>query len=457
MTSKQWKQFICRACGLIYDEQVGDPDSGIAPGTRFEDIPQDWVCPLCGVVKSDFEPYEIQPDDSRRESLPSVGYCAKGREVVIVGAGHAGWTAAQALRNLDPDIGITMVTACSGDRYLKPELSIAMSRGATRETLVRESAIEASRKLDIRLVPDTFVVGISPELRQVRTTRGTLSYSSLILAQGARPALPATLPASQCWRVNDLEGWSGLQKKIHGDSRRIIIIGAGLVGCELADDFARAGHQVVLMDVQALPLASLLPEIASKRLLQNFEQAGIQFYGGESVSGVTQSPDGQRVVTTQSGRTLAADEVVAATGLITDERLARGAGLQFNRGIVVDPSTLRTSARDVYALGDCVSFEGIPCRFIEPIAKQADSIAHAVLNRAHPGYSHQPPVIRVKTKSLPILLHGAPRPNGCWSVLEDSPDVLVMHQTENGQVISMLEIGPLAGRRRKSSKIASVS
>lgn len=49
MSQFEWKKYICRACGLIYDEALGDPDSGIAPGTRFADIPADWVCPLCGV------------------------------------------------------------------------------------------------------------------------------------------------------------------------------------------------------------------------------------------------------------------------------------------------------------------------------------------------------------------------------------------------------------------------
>ena len=52
--TQAWRQFICRACGLIYDEEMGDPDSGLAPGTRFEDIPEDWECPLCGVTKLDF-------------------------------------------------------------------------------------------------------------------------------------------------------------------------------------------------------------------------------------------------------------------------------------------------------------------------------------------------------------------------------------------------------------------
>jgi len=49
------KKYVCSACGYVYDPAVGDPDSGVAPGTAFEDIPDDWVCPVCGVGKEDFE------------------------------------------------------------------------------------------------------------------------------------------------------------------------------------------------------------------------------------------------------------------------------------------------------------------------------------------------------------------------------------------------------------------
>jgi rubredoxin len=49
------KKFLCTACGYIYDPEVGDPDAGIEPGTAFEDLPDDWVCPLCGVGKELFE------------------------------------------------------------------------------------------------------------------------------------------------------------------------------------------------------------------------------------------------------------------------------------------------------------------------------------------------------------------------------------------------------------------
>lgn len=56
ITGGRMKRYICKVCGYIYDPQVGDPDSNIPPGTPFEKIPDDWVCPVCGVTKADFEP-----------------------------------------------------------------------------------------------------------------------------------------------------------------------------------------------------------------------------------------------------------------------------------------------------------------------------------------------------------------------------------------------------------------
>lgn len=52
------KKYVCKVCGYVYDPAAGDADSGIAPGTAFEDLPADWVCPLCGMGKEDFEPAE---------------------------------------------------------------------------------------------------------------------------------------------------------------------------------------------------------------------------------------------------------------------------------------------------------------------------------------------------------------------------------------------------------------
>ena len=330
--AESWQQFICRACGLIYDEQLGDPDSGIAPGTRFVDIPDDWVCPLCGVVKADFEPYEVL--DAALSTHMTSPFVKRGVGVVIVGAGHAGWAAAEAVRAQDANVSITIVTACDADRYLKPELSIAMRRGSSRESLVRETGRASAERLRVRLLTQTYAVGLSPSLHQLRTTGGILRYTSLILAQGAQPVLPALMPAHLCWRINDLEAWVRLKQRLADTVKNILIIGAGMVGCELADDFTAAGHRVILLDQQQAPLAALLPKQASARLRSALEAAGVRVVCAVQVTEIVRRGDDLTRVATACGQTFACDEVVVATGLVTDLRLARAAKLVVDQGIV---------------------------------------------------------------------------------------------------------------------------
>ncbi|AME27021.1 FAD-dependent oxidoreductase [Burkholderia sp. PAMC 26561] len=432
-----WRQYICRACGVIYDEQAGDPDSGLAPGTRFADIPDSWVCPLCGVQKSDFAPYE--PVVVSREEREAVVTRETG--VVIVGGGTAGWAVAEALRALDADVPITLVTACEGDRYRKPELSVALSQKKTTQSMIAEAATAAATRLKVSLLRNTFAIGLSPSLHQLRTTAGAVTYTQLVLAQGACPVMPDALPKDLCWRINDLAMWGGVQRAVASGPKRIAVIGAGLIGCELAEDFARAGHHVTVLDVHTAPLTGLLPEKASARLLSSWATAGVQYKASRMVASVTQNYQGERIIQTTNGETLRADLVLSATGLATEPRLARAAGLSFENGIVVDSHTLRTSAPDIYALGDCISLEGAPCRYIEPIAGQAEAIAHAVLKRPHPGYQHQPPVLRVKTRSLPILMRGVPSRDLQWEVVDEDDQYLSMAQYCDGVVTASLKVG----------------
>jgi rubredoxin-NAD+ reductase len=249
------------------------------------------------------------------------------------------------------------------------------------------------------------------------------------------------LPAHLCWRINDLDAWVGLKRQLGGTPKHIVIIGAGMVGCELADDFMTAGHQVTLLDVQKAPLATLLPEQASERLRVALEGAGVKFMGTTQVAGVTQLAQGVKSVSLVDAPALECHEVVAATGLVTDTRLAVGAQLTTDRGIVVDPMTLQTSAPDVYALGDCVSINGMPCRFIEPISKQAHAIASAIAGQLDAPYTHSAPVIRLKTHSLPVVMHGIPISNGQWRVVSETNQELKMAQQIDGVDCCTLELG----------------
>ena len=455
-----WRQFICRACGWVYDEARGDPDGGLPPGTRFADIPEDWSCPLCGVTKADFEPWDPAAAAAIAAAPAPVSACAAGRGrhdpgVLIVGGGRAGWQVAEALRARDAALPITLVAACSADVYDKPLLSVAHARGLAPERLVREPAADAARRLNVRLLADAVAVRIDPATRTLRTTRGTLRWRQLVLAHGAQPRLPAGLPPALVWRVNDLAAYRGLRAALARGPQQLLVVGAGLVGCELANDLALGGHGVTLLDAAPRPLAALLPARASERLLQAWAPLPLRFEGGVQVQGVLALPDGRRRVALSDGRVRVVDQVLAATGLAAADRLARSAGLAFDPGcggVVADPRTLATSHPDIHALGDCAAVDGLAQRFIEPIARQALAIAEALCGSASPVAAQpaaEPPTLRVKTSSLPLKLQGRAAPDAAWTVLADSAERLEMEaRGADGQLQArLLAEAPAALRR----------
>jgi rubredoxin-NAD+ reductase len=310
-------------------------DSGLAPGTAFADIPQDWACPLCGVTKADFEPF-TPPDLStlrlqaqHATGTPIVRVRNSDPGVVIVGAGHAGWQLAQTLRQANAHLPITMVSACSGHRYDKPMLSVAIARGLDGSALIRETGAAAAERLQVKLLADTHAVHICTTSQQLRTTKGTLRYRQLVLAHGAQAQVPPSLPMDICWRINHLDAYlkfrSALLHSPRSGPQEVLIVGAGLVGCELANDLALGGHRITLIDSSSTPLSRWPIELAGNPLLQAWKDLPIRFEGGLNVKQVERIKQRLRL-TTDCGQRFAADHLIAATGLATPTRLARLAG-----------------------------------------------------------------------------------------------------------------------------------
>ncbi len=433
-----WRQYLCRACGWIYDEKVGDIDGGLPAGTRFEDIPDDWVCPLCGVTKRDFEPYVNKNEQIVK---PIFNPCVNNDGVIVIGGGTAGWTAIEALRKLNDCTPITLITADSGDRYMKPQLSIAISQNKTPDTLITKPAAELAKTLNIGLVAHTFVMHIDPKKRQVRTTRGDFGYRHLILALGATPALPACLPPDLVWRINHIDMFGKLQAKLSArPNQHIAVIGAGMIGVELAEDIAKAGHQVTLINRDELPLAEILPPLAGERVKTALMGIGIEYVGGANLQSVSQSDDGRYQIIIDN-QILSFDEVVASTGLKLDTRLPERMGLAYcQQGVAVDERTLQTSNPDVFAIGDCITIDTKPCRFVAPLREQAATIAHQILGLEHTGYAHKPPMVRLKTKSIIVSVTGNPSKTLDWQVIDNTDNLLVLTQDVDGQTTAKIEL-----------------
>ena len=381
--------------------------------------------------------------------------------IVIIGAGLAGWHVIDAIRAKDKDIPITLITADSGDRYHKPMLTMAISQKKSAADLVRATGIDAAEAANIKLLANTQVTDVDTTTQQLQlisalrsdpvyTNYATIGYDKLVLAMGAHPIFPKSLPEDLVWHVNHIERFGQLQEKLATGSQHVAIVGAGMVGTEIAEDLLKAGHQVTLIDLNDAPLSQMLPPKATSRIAQAVNSQGINFLGGYQVSAITRISDGKLQVSyealasaTESSiaepiEPLIVDHVIASTGLTVDDKLPTAAGVDFDRrtGIVVDAPTLRTSTANIYAIGDCMSIDGVPCRYVAPLRAQAATIADDVLGLDHNGYEHKPPMIRLKNKAISVMVTGVPKATGNWQVKTESDEELVMDLLNDSDEVS---------------------
>lgn len=380
--------------------------------------------------------------------------------VVIVGAGLAGWHVIDAIRAKDKDIPITLITADNGDRYHKPMLTMAISQNKSATDLVRATGADAAAAANVNLHANTQVSDVNAASQQlhlisalrsdpVYTNYATISYDKLVLAMGAHPIFPKSLPEDLVWHVNHIERFGQLQEQLATGSQSVAIVGAGMVGTEIAEDLLKAGHEVTLIDLNDAPLAQMLPPKATARIAQAVKSQGINFLGGCQVSSITRNNEGKLQVSYEpiasakessdkQPEPLIVDHVIASTGLLVDDKLPAAAGVEFDRrtGIVVDATTLRTNASNIYAIGDCMSINGVACRYVAPLRAQAATIADDILGHDHEGYDHKPPMIRLKNKAISVMVTGVPQAAGNWQVKTESEDELIMELLDNNNKVS---------------------
>ena len=385
--------------------------------------------------------------------------------IVIIGAGLAGWHVIDAIRAKDKDIPITLITTDSGDRYHKPMLTMAISQKKSAADLVRATGADAAKAAQVTLLANTQVTDIDPASQTVQlisalrsdpvyTNYATISYDKLVLAVGAHPIFPKSLPEDLVWHVNHIERFGQLQEKLAAGSQHVAIVGAGMVGTEIAEDLLKAGHQVTLIDLNDAPLSQMLPAKATARIAEAVKSQGINFLGGYQVTDVIRINDGSEGEKLQvsyeslashseetaahSSDILIVDHVIASTGLTVDGTLPTAAGVDFNRrtGIEVDAPTLRTTTDNIYAIGDCMSINGVACRYVAPLRAQAATIADDVLGLEHSGYEHKPPMIRLKNKAISVMVTGVPQAEGNWQVTTEKDDELIMDLLDDNNEVS---------------------
>ncbi len=371
--------------------------------------------------------------------------------IVIVGSGLAGYTVARELRKLERETPLTVVSRDDASFYSKPMLSNAFASGKTAAQLANASAPQMAEQLGATVLANAEVRAIDTARREVKLGAESIGYSKLVLALGADPiSVPlAGDAAGEVLQVNDLAGYARFRAALDG-KKRVALLGAGLIGCEFANDLASAGYAVEVIDPAPLPLGRLLPEASAERLRAALARLGVRWHLGTTARSVTRSPGGLRVELA-NGTSFETDVVLSAIGLKPRTDLAAKSGIKVNRGIVTD-RFLQTSAPDVYALGDCAEVEGFVLPFVLPIMNAARALAQTLAGTPTRLIYPAMPVV-VKTPAMPAVVSPPPAIAGSWSVKENESGVEARYEDERGALKGFALVGAATASRSALAKL----
>ena len=351
--------------------------------------------------------------------------------IVIIGSGFAARQLVKNIRKQDANVPLTMIAADSMDEYNKPDLSHVISLNQRADDLTRQTAGEFAEQFNLRLFPYTLVTDIDADAHVVKAKDKTWQYDKLVLATGASAFVPPVTGRELMMTLNSQQEYRASETQLR-DAKRVMIVGGGLIGTELAIDFCRAGKAVTLVDHAASILSALMPAEVSSRLQHRLTDIGVHLLLKSQLQHLTETEGGIRA-TLDRHRSLEVDVVVAATGLRPETALAHRAGAETGRGVKVN-SYLQTTQPDIYALGDCAEINCQVLPFLQPIQLSAMYLAKNLLGNSAP-LKLPAMLVKVKTPALPLHLAGeTQRQDLNWQIAVEAQGMVARGSDADGQL-----------------------
>ena len=371
--------------------------------------------------------------------------------ITIIGSGLAGYTVIREIRKLDKTVPITLITKEPGYFYSKPMLSTALASKKEASQLISTSSDEMASQLDINILARTEVKAIHADEQLIDTDQGQFHYGKLVLAMGAdQIRLPLQgSAANEVLTVNDLEDYDKFRQQIQG-KKRVAILGAGLIGCEFANDLVLSAYEVDVIDMAPHVLGRLLPQEAALELSSKLASAGVSWHFNTTIQSIDHLEDGLKV-TLANGSSFTSDVVLSAIGLKPRLDLARAAGIQTHIGIVVNRE-LKTSAKNVFSLGDCAEVNGLLLPYVMPIMQAARALAPNLLDqKTILNYPAMP--VMVKTPSLPTIVSPPPKDvSGKWKVQKVDGGIEARFESEDNKLLGFALMGSATAQRAALTK-----
>jgi rubredoxin---NAD+ reductase len=322
--------------------------------------------------------------------------------LVIIGSGLAGYSLAREFRRVNQERDIIMLTHDDGAYYSKPQLSTALAKQQTAAQLVMKSREEMAAQLNLTIIPVCRVERLDCAQHKIICATAEYVYSQCVLAVGAAPIhIPFAGDAVESLiAVNNITDYAQFQQWLQG-KRHIGILGTGLVGCELMNDLLSAGYAVSMISLDDYPLQRFIPvESMGRACQQVYVDSGVNWHLQQSVVSIDHQAD-DIAIRLANGETVVVDGVISAVGLAAQTELAQGAGIETNKGILVNHYG-QTSDPDVFALGDCAEIDGCLYQYVAPILHSARALA-STLNQAPTAIEYPPMPVIIKTTRCPVI------------------------------------------------------
>jgi len=272
---------------------------------------------------------------------------------VIVGAGLAGAKGAEALRSQGFDGRLILLGGEPHAPYERPPLSkdYLMGKSPREKVFAHAHSWYAEHRVDLR--SGQFVTGLDRGAQMVALADGSVvTYDKLLLTTGASPRelRVSGADASGVHYLRTIDDSDALRATL-ATASRLVVIGAGWIGLEVAAAARLAGVEVTVIETAELPLLRVLGPEVSQVFADLHSEHGVTFHFNASLAEILSQDGVATGVQLKDGTTIAADAVLVAVGAVPNVQLAEAAGLGVDNGIVVD-AALRTSDPNIFAAGD---------------------------------------------------------------------------------------------------------
>lgn len=321
----------CLICGEIFDSSLE-------------------TCPVCGVGKEYFVEVEVNETTFKKDTEDFF---------VILGNGVAGLSAAEAIRDRNRTASIVMISDEAFDTYNRPMLTKTMMAGFTPSQIAVHEESWYKEKNIIRLLSKK-VTSIDTKEQQVELDDGMkMKYTKLIIAVGSECFVPPIKGADK-ENVIAIRRIADIQKinRLLPDTKKVAVIGGGVLGLEAAWEFKKSKCEVTVLELAPQLMGRQLDGAAGKMLEAIAASEEIAIHTDVQIEEIEGGHGAVTGVRLGDGQVIPADLVIVSAGVRANVALARAAGLEVDKAIVVNEK-METNMKDIYACGDCAQYQGI--------------------------------------------------------------------------------------------------